>query len=177
MPDALATVLFSSLISLLPPLPAPTSVGINLGFSPATAGTGLFFAYGYNQVNLGAFYGVGTDEPDLTDVLVGISYNRYLTDWGLFAATGLVLTYTARTTLEDRDPNQPETGAEGTAWQGARMDDPFWIFELGQSLAFGSRDQFGVHVDAGAAAELDSDGRNPWSPIAGIGISYRFQFD
>jgi hypothetical protein len=174
MPDALATALLSSLISLLPPLPAPTSVGVNLGFSPATAGSGLFFAYGYNQLNLGAFYGVGSTEPDLTDVLVGISYNRFLTDWGLFAATGLILTYTARTAPEPVDPSQPELPGNGAAWQGTRVEDPFLIFELGQAFAFGSRDQFGLHVDAGAAAELDSKGRNPWSPICGLGVSYRF---
>ncbi len=157
--------------------PDESALGVNIGFSPATSGTGLFYAHGGNQWNIGALYAIGSVNPDLTDVKVGASYNRTLTDWGLFFATGMVLTYMIEEGTEPERPFEPDLPPTGAAWRSHGAKDPVFLLELGQRIEFGSRDQFGIHADVGAAADLDSKNKNPWGPIVGAGMSYRFRIN
>jgi hypothetical protein len=170
-------MMFSTLATLLPHWPDDSALGMNIGVSAAKAGLSLSYAHGDNQWNLGTLFAAGSDDPNRTDLKIGGSYNRNLTNWGLFLATGLFFTYTVETGTEPTDPfneNLPETG---TAWRSQRLSDPIVTLELGQNFWFGSRDQFGIYADAGAALPLDPDYPGGAFPIVGAGLSYRFRIN
>jgi hypothetical protein len=169
------SAVFTVIASLLPHWPDDSAIGVNVGIDPAKAGLSAFYAQGDNQWNLGMMYGhAGVGEYD-SDIRVGLMYNRRLTDWGLFAATGLHATYSISTgpTLPD-GPEYPETPT-GTAWRSRGFRDPEWMLAIGEDYWFGETDRFGIYADLGAGYALPTYIVDKWQAYIGAGVSYRFQ--
>lgn len=181
MPGPLSGVsaVFATLASLLPHWPDESALGVNAGLDPAKAGLSAFYAHGNNQWNLGMMYGhPGTGEYD-TDIRVGFMYNRRLTDWGLFAATGIHASYRVEThpgTDELSNGSQPGQPV-GSSWQSRGLRDPEWMFAIGEDLWFGDKDRFGLYADVGAGYALPTAIVDKWNAYFGAGVSYRFRIN
>jgi hypothetical protein len=161
-----------------PSWPDESAVGVNLGISPARSGFSGFYAQGANQWNLGLLYSIGSEAAGHTNVRTGLTYNRQLTDWGLFAAAGLNVTYIielGESRYDDDSQFDPEElPAEGAAWRSHGIAYPEFIVTIGEALWFGENKWLGLNVDAGIAQPFGYGmSHNPY-PIVGAGVSYRF---
>jgi hypothetical protein len=163
--------------------PDESSLGFNAGISPGKSGFSGFYGHGANQLNLGILYSVGSEVFGRTNVHTGVSYNLTLTDWGLYAAAGLNLTYIieegedqfAREQQNQPDPLSPPI--EGGAWRSHGIANPEVVIAIGEALWFGHRSQFGIHADAGVALPFGYGVSHTPYPVVGAGLSYRFKLN
>jgi hypothetical protein len=174
--DPLSAVpyVFSALASLFSGLPEESALGVNIGISPSKAGLSAFYAQERNQWNLGMLYAIDGTSPGQTDIRLGATYNRTLTDRGLFAAVGLNLSLGVGSDLgASAHPDVP--GQEQQAsWSSRGFKNPELLVALGHEFRFGGRSQFGLHADLGAGYALGSGIDDRLHARLGAGISYRF---
>lgn len=162
------------------PLPDESAIGVNAGITPGKSGFSVFYSRGANQGNLGMLYSIGSVIAGHTDVHLSATYNRQITGWGLYAAAGLNLTYTVNANNSDDLLSVAPLDtlpAYGAAWNAHRFSLPELVFTLGESFWFGHRGRFGINADAGVALPLGHGARHTPYPVAGLGISWRFNFD
>jgi hypothetical protein len=121
-----------------------------------------------------------------TNVHTGLTYNRTLTDWGLYAAGGLNVTYIIEegddryeiNPLIPSSPWEPEVPAfDGAAWRSHGIANPEVVFSLGNAQWFGNRKQFGIHADLGGALPFGYGVSHSFYPVLGAGVSYRFKIN
>jgi hypothetical protein len=149
-------------------------LGINLGVGFSKTFLGGYYSWDRNQINVGTDVLAFLFEEGILVAQPTITYNRYLTNNGLYATLGLQTTYAPESSEEYTPPVPPQT--QGT-YRTIREDDwktPVLITGIGKSFQYSS---WGLHFDASLLSPLNEYVGRVWAVWLGGAVSYRLHLN
>lgn len=149
-------------------------LGVNLGLSPSKTFLGGYYSWDRNQINLGTNLFAFTFEEGVFLAQPTLTYNRYLTDNGLYASVALQTTYLPESHDIYTPPTPPDTVGSYRTVHESDWDMPMIMTGIGKSFQFTN---WGLHFDVNAITPLNDYFGKVWGLWVGGAASYRFKLD